>query len=120
MLVVGDGRGPLGEHHGNVVLDPVAAPQPGVIEQSLIGEVQEAALVNRADQNLKQRFVQGHESHLSLRRIRLALLPGRAPPRPTAPPRPAWTATPPRSPRSGCRPGDAPVAPGRREAAPAT
>jgi hypothetical protein len=65
VLVVGDRRGPLGEHHGNIVLYPVAAPQPGVIEQCLIGEVQQAALVNGADQDVKQRFFQGHEPFLS-------------------------------------------------------
>jgi hypothetical protein len=65
VLVVGDRRGLLGQHHRNPVLDPVAAPQPQVIEQGLIGEVQQAALVNGADQKLKQRFVQGHESLLS-------------------------------------------------------
>jgi hypothetical protein len=65
VLVVGHGGGLLGEHDRNAVLYPVTALQPRVIQQCLIGEVQQAALVNRADQDLKQRFVQGHESLLS-------------------------------------------------------
>jgi len=65
VLVVADRRGPLREHHRDAVLDPVASPQPGVVQQRLVGEVQQAALVNGADQDVEQRLVQGHQLLLS-------------------------------------------------------
>jgi hypothetical protein len=52
VLVLGDRHGPLGEHHRDAVLYPVAAPQPRVVQQSVLGEVEQAALVDGANQDL--------------------------------------------------------------------
>lgn len=53
--------GSLGQHHGHAFLDPVGASQAGVVQQVLVGDVHQAALVDRAYEDLEQRLLQGHE-----------------------------------------------------------
>jgi len=60
MLLLRYWLGSLGQQHGNALLDPVCAPQAWVVQQVLIGEVHEAALVDRAYEDREQRLSQDH------------------------------------------------------------
>lgn len=66
MLGLSDGLGPLGEQHRNAALYPVRAPQARVVQQVLVSEVQQVALVDWAGEDLQQPFRQDHE-HLPRR-----------------------------------------------------
>jgi len=61
MLPLSDWLGSLGQHHRDALLNPVRAPQARVVQQVLVGEVHEAALVDRACEDLEQRLPQDHQ-----------------------------------------------------------
>jgi hypothetical protein len=44
-----------GQHQRDVVLDPVEPAQPRVVQHRVVGEVEQAALVDRADEDVEQR-----------------------------------------------------------------
>jgi hypothetical protein len=44
-----------GQHKRDVVLDPVEPAQPRVVQHRVVGEVEQAALVNGADEDVEQR-----------------------------------------------------------------
>jgi len=61
MLQLLDWPGLLGKQHRHVLLDPVCASQARVVQQVLVGEVHQAALVDRAYEDLEQRLLQDHQ-----------------------------------------------------------
>jgi hypothetical protein len=79
MLPLSDRLGALGQHHRDALLNPVGAPQARVVQQVLVGEVHEAALVDRAGEDLQQRFLQDHQCLL----LRSPHLPAAAARRPS-------------------------------------
>src|SRR4029077_3181866 len=60
VLLVGYRYGQLGQHERDVVLDPVQPAQPRVVQHRVVGEVEQAAFVDRAHEDLEQRVLQGH------------------------------------------------------------
>jgi hypothetical protein len=54
MLLLADRLGPCGQQDRDASLDPVGALQARVVEQVLVGEIEQAALIDRADENLEQ------------------------------------------------------------------
>jgi hypothetical protein len=60
VLLVGEGLGTVGQHHGHVVADLVPTAQPRVIQDLLVREIQQTALVDRADKYVEQRLFQCH------------------------------------------------------------
>jgi hypothetical protein len=50
-------HGLLGQHQRYAVLDPVQPVQPGVVEQLVVGEVQQTALVDGTHQDVEQRVL---------------------------------------------------------------
>jgi len=61
MLRLRDWFGSLGQQHRDTVGNPVPAPQARVVQQVLIGEVQQGALVDRADEDCQKCLRQGHD-----------------------------------------------------------
>jgi hypothetical protein len=53
VLRLRDGLRPLGEQHRDAALNPVRAPQPRVVEQVLVSEVQQVALVDWTGEDLQ-------------------------------------------------------------------
>jgi hypothetical protein len=60
VLPLGDRLGSLGQHYRDALLNPVRAPEARVVQQVLVGEVHQAALVDRAHEDLEQRLLQDH------------------------------------------------------------
>ena len=77
MLLVGEGLGTVGQHHGHVVADLVPTAQPRVIQDLLVREIQQTALVDRADKYVEQRLFQCHLYLSSVCALCLAALPVR-------------------------------------------
>ena len=65
VLLVADGLGIVRQHDRHVVADLITASQPRVVQQLLVGEVQQTALVDWADKYVEQRLFQCHRHLLS-------------------------------------------------------
>jgi hypothetical protein len=52
--------GLVAQHERHAVLDPVPSAQPRVVQHGVVGEIQQAALVDRADQDVEQGVLQRH------------------------------------------------------------
>ena len=55
----------IGQHDRYSVTDPVAAAQPRVVQEVILGEVEQRLLVDRAGQEAQQQWVQTHLYSLS-------------------------------------------------------
>ena len=60
MLLLGHRDRLAGPHQRDAVLDPVQAAQPRVVQHGVVGEVEQATLVDRAHEDIEQRVLQGH------------------------------------------------------------
>jgi hypothetical protein len=60
VLLVGDRDGLAGQHQRDAVLDPVQAAQPRVVQHGVVGEIEQAALVDGAHEDVEQCVLQGH------------------------------------------------------------
>jgi len=60
VLLVRHRDGLAGQHQRDAALDPVQAAQPRVVKHGVVGEVEQAALVDGAHEDVEQRVLQGH------------------------------------------------------------
>jgi hypothetical protein len=60
VLLVGHRDGLAGQHQRDAALDPVQAAQPRVVEHRVVGEVEQAALVDGAHEDVEKCVLQGH------------------------------------------------------------
>jgi hypothetical protein len=61
VLLLGHRDGLAGQHQRDPVLDPVQPAQPRVVQHRVAGEVEQAALVDGAYQDVEQRVFQSHQ-----------------------------------------------------------
>jgi len=54
-----------GQHQRDAVLDPVQAAQPRVVQHRVVGEVEQAALVDGTHQDVEQGVLQSHHRLLT-------------------------------------------------------
>jgi hypothetical protein len=60
VFLAADSLGAVGQHDRDVPGDGVTSPQSRVVQRPLVLEVEQAALVDWADQDLEQGIFQGH------------------------------------------------------------
>jgi len=60
VLLVGHRDGLAGQHQRDAALDPVQAAQPRVVQDGVVGEIEQPALVDGAHEDVEQRVLQGH------------------------------------------------------------
>jgi hypothetical protein len=57
VLLIGHGNGLIGQHQRDVVFDPVQPAQPRVVQHRVVGEIEQPALVDGADEDVEQRVL---------------------------------------------------------------
>jgi hypothetical protein len=60
VLLIGHRDGLAGQHQRDAVLDPVQTAQPRVVQHRVVGEIEQAALVDGAHEDVEQCVLQGH------------------------------------------------------------
>jgi hypothetical protein len=65
VLFVRHRHGLPGQHERDAGLDPVQAAQPRVVQHRVVGEVEQAALVDGTHQHVEQSLIQGHHRLLT-------------------------------------------------------
>jgi hypothetical protein len=54
----GHGHGPARQHQRDIVLDPLPPAQPRVVQHRVVGETEQAALIDEAHEETEQRALQ--------------------------------------------------------------